>query len=172
MHARHAEYYIRTIRADKKDPLAQLLRDQNVPVEDDLRSPGTTDVFSFPMKAPSNSVFRCDRTAIEQLELWKTYQLHWCEHKPSITVSVKESEWPGVGAWAWDNFDILSGVSFLPFDGGQYKQAPYQDIDAETYSKLSGDMPDIEWGKLSEYESSDLTVSSQTLACTAGGCEL
>jgi ribonucleoside-triphosphate reductase len=172
MHARHSQFYVRTVRADVKDPIARLLIDQGVPCEPDLRSPATTLVFSFPVHAPDGCVTREDMTALQQLEHWKLYQLHWCEHKPSITVSVKEHEWMQVGAWVWDNFGIMSGVSFLPYDGGQYKQAPYQEIDRHTYHVLAAQMPVIDWSKLGEYEQSDQTVGTQTLACTAGSCEI
>jgi ribonucleoside-triphosphate reductase len=129
-------------------------------------------VFSFPVRAPDCCVTREDRTALQQLEHWKVFQLHWCEHKPSITVSVREHEWMQVGAWVWDNFDIMSGVSFLPYDGGQYKQAPYQEINQQTYHVLAAQMPVIDWSKLGEYERTDQTVGTQTLACTAGSCEI
>ena len=173
IHARHNPYYIRTVRADKKDPLAQLMIDAGIPVEDCVMRPNNVYVFSFPMKAPENAVFRTDMTAIEQLELWVTYQDHWCEHKPSVTVSVKEHEWLDVGAWVYNHFDKMSGVSFLPFSDHVYKQAPYQDINKEEYEALAAKMPKlIDWTKLKDYEKTDTTTGAQELACVAGGCEV
>ena len=174
IHARHNPYYIRTVRADKKDPLAMMMRDANFPVEDDVTKPDHTWVFSFPIKGPEKGIYRKDMTAIEHLELWKIYQDNWCEHKPSITVSVNEDEWLGVGAWVYENFDKMSGVSFLPFADHSYRQAPYQDCSQVEYEALVKSMPkDIEWSKLSEYESKDMTHGSQELACSAeGGCEI
>ena len=134
--------------------------------------PNDTVVFSFPMKSPEVSVKRNDRTAIQQLELWKTYQLYWCEHKPSITVYVREEEWPEVQAWVYKNFDLCSGVSFLPHSDHTYQQAPYQEIDKETYEKLLSKMPKIDWDKLKDYEKEDNTTGSQELSCTAGQCEI
>lgn len=173
IHARHNPYYIRTIRADKKDPLAKMMKEAGFPVEDDVTKPNHTYVFSFPVKGPKNGVYRKDMTAIEQLELWKIYQEHWCEHKPSVTISVKETEWMEVGAWVYNNFDMMSGVSFLPFSDHTYRQAPYQDCSEEEYKELLAKMPkDVDWGLLSEYEEQDMTTSSQELACVAGGCEI
>lgn len=174
IHPRYAKYYIRTVRADQKDPLAQMLKDQGVPCEPDVTKPDSTYVFSFPMKAPEGSVFRDDRSAIEQLELWKTYQLYWCEHKPSITVYVKEHEWLEVGAWVYANFDIMSGVSFLPHSEHTYRQAPYQEIDEQEYLTLKEqfDKLDIDWSKLGNYEQEDYTTSAKELACSAGVCEI
>ena len=143
------------------------------PVEDDHLNPLHTAVFSFPMKVEKGAVFRTDKTAIEQLELWKTYQESWCEHKPSVTISVKENEWMTVGAWVYENFDYMSGVSFLPFSEHTYKQAPYQDCEKKDYEELLDKMPkNVDWSKLAEYEMSDMTVGSQELACTAGVCEI
>ena len=173
IHARHNPYYIRTVRGDNKDPLTEFLIDSGIPNEPDVMKPEHTTVFSFPMKAPKGSVCRDDMTAIEQLELWKIYAQHWCEHKPSVTISVKEEEWVPVGAWCWENFSYLSGVSFLPFSDHTYQQAPYQDIDKATYEKLTKKMPSsIEWQKLQDFEKEDNTKGSQELACTAGVCEL
>ena len=147
--------------------------DKGIPAEDDVMNPDNTTVFSFPMEAPSNAVFRTDKTAIEQLELWLMYQKNWCEHKPSVTVSVKEHEWLDVGAWVYDNFDYMSGVSFLPFSDHNYQQAPYQDCDQSEYDIMSQAMPkDIDWSKLSEYEQQDNTIGSQELACVGGACEI
>lgn len=176
IHARHAPYYIRTIRADKKDPLAHLMRDMGFPVEDDVTKPDHTYVFSFPMKAPENAIYRKDLSAIEQLEIWLTYQRHWCEHKPSITVTVKEDEWPEVGGWVYKHFEEMSGVSFLPYSDHVYKQAPYQDITKEEYEELIKKMPkreEVDWSLLQHYEKVDGTTGTQELACSAaGGCEL
>ena len=173
IHARHNPYYIRTVRGDKKDPLTKMMMDCGFPVEDDAMNPSHTSVFSFPMKVDDGAVFRTDLTAIEQLELWLTYQKYWCEHKPSVTISVKENEWLDVGAWVFKHFDFMSGVSFLPFAEHTYKQAPYQDIKKEEYEILLDKMPKkVEWSKLSEYEKTDMTIGSQELACAAGGCEI
>lgn len=176
MHARYSEYYFRTVRADKKDPMSMLMRDAGVYVEDDVTKPDATDVFYFPMQSPANAITRNDRTALEQLELWKLYQLHWCEHKPSITVYVRENEWLEVGAWVWKNFDIVSGVSFLPHNNSDtvYKQAPYQEIDAKTYAEWLAKMPaEIDWSRISVYEGTeDKTTNTRDLACAAGVCEL
>ena len=174
IHARHSPYYVRTVRADKKDPLAKMMLDAGFPVEDDVTKPDHTYVFSFPIKSPENAIYRSDMNAIQQLELWLAYQRHWCEHKPSITVSVCEEEWPEVGAWVWKHFDEMSGVSFLPFSDHVYAQAPYQDCTKEEYETLLASMPkNVDWSKLSEYENRDTTVGSQELACSAaGGCEI
>lgn len=173
IHARHSPYYIRTVRADKKDPLAIMMKDMGFPVEDDITKPQHTYVFSFPQKSPDHAIFRKDLTAIEQLEMWLTYQRHWAEHKPSITVSVKEDEWPEVGAWCWNHFDELSGVSFLPYSDHVYKQAPYQDCTKEEYEALLEKMPkSVDWSKLAQYEKTDQTEGAQLLSCTAGGCEI
>ena len=173
IHARHNPYYIRTVRGDKKDPLTKMMTDAGFPVEDDVMKPEHTSVFSFPMKAPENAVFRTEMTAIEQLELWLQYQKHWCEHKPSVTISVKEHEWMEVGAWVYKNFEWMSGVSFLPFSDHVYRQAPYQDCSEEEYQELLAQMPEgVDWIKLTEYENKDMTVGSQELACSAGNCEI
>ena len=173
IHARHNPYYIRTVRGDKKDPLTKMMTDIGFPVEDDVMNPANTSVFSFPMKVHSDAVFRTDMTAIEQLELWLIYQKNWCEHKPSVTISVKEHEWMEVGAWVYENFDWMSGVSFLPFSEHSYQQAPYQDCDKKEYEILLKKMPkEVDWTKLSEYESMDMTIGSQELSCTAGNCEI
>ena len=173
IHARHNRYYIRTVRGDKKDPLTKMMVDAGFPVEDDVMNPSHTAVFSFPMKVDKGAVFRTDMTAIEQLELWLVYQKHWCEHKPSVTISVKEHEWLEVGAWVYEHFDYMSGVSFLPFSEHTYKQAPYQDCDEVQYKEILKMMPtNVDWTKLGEYETQDMTTSSQELACVAGGCEI
>ena len=173
IHARHNPYYIRTVRGDKKDPLTKMMIEQGFPAEDDVMKPNDTTVFSFPIKCSPDAVFRQDLSAIEQLELWKTYQVHWCEHKPSVTISVKEEEWIDVGAWVYKNFDLMSGVSFLPYSEHTYKQAPYQDCNEKEYKDLMNKMPtSVDWNKLSQYEKSDMTVGSQELACSAGSCEI
>ena len=172
IHARHSEYYIRTVRADRKDPMCQFMIDKGFPAEPCVMRPDHTMVFSFPMKAVG-SVTRNDMTAIEHLELWLTYQRHWTEHKPSITVSVKEEEWMEVGAWVYKNFDDVSGVSFLPMDLGTYRQAPYQDCTKEEYENLLATLPkEIDWSELQKYETTDHTAGTQTFACAAGSCEL
>lgn len=173
IHTRHSEYYVRTVRGDNKDPLTQFMIDQGFPSEPCVMKPDTTTVFSFPQKAPDKAVTRHDLTAIEQLETWLVYQRHWCEHKPSVTVSVKEDEWLDVGAFVYRHFDEMSGVSFLPYDGGSYQQAPYQECDSHTYNTLLTIMPnDVDWSKLSEYEAEDNTAGMQSLACSSDGCEL
>ena len=151
-----------------------MLHDQGFPCEDDVTKPDHTWVFSFPVKGPKEGIYRKDMSAVEQLELWKVYQDNWCEHKPSITVSVKEEEWMGVGAWVYNNFEYMSGVSFLPFADHTYRQAPYQDCNKQEYEKLVKEMPkDIDWTNLVEYEKQDMTHGSQELACNAeGGCEI
>ena len=173
IHARHNPHYITTVRGDKKDPLTKMMVDMGFPAEDDVMKPHDTTVFSFPIKCSPDAVFRQDMTAIEQLELWKTYQVHWCEHKPSVTISVKEEEWIEVGAWVYKNFDLMSGVSFLPYSEHTYKQAPYQDCTLIEYSELVKKMPtEVNWSKLSDYEKTDMTIGSQELACSAGSCEI
>ena len=150
-----------------------MMTDAGFPVEDDVMNPSHTAVFSFPMRVNEDAVFRTAMAAIEQLELWKTYQENWCEHKPSVTISVKENEWLEVGAWVYENFNYMSGVSFLPFSEHTYKQAPYQDIKKEEYDVLLNKMPkEVDWTKLAEYEKTDMTIGAQELACVAGGCEI
>ena len=173
IHARHNPYYIRTVRGDNKDPLTEFMKASGIPNEPDVMKPEHTTIFSFPMKAPEGSVCRKDITALEQLDIWKEYAQHWCEHKPSVTISVKEEEWIPVGAWCWENFEHVSGISFLPFSDYTYQQAPYQDIDEKTYKKLAKEMPtNIDWNILQDFETEDNTKGSQQLACTAGVCEL
>ena len=173
IHARHNDFYIRTVRADNKDPLCQFMKDVGFPNEADVMKPEHVTVFSFPMKSPKGAVCRKDMTAIEQLELWLVYQKHWCEHKPSITITVKEDEWFEVGAWVYSNFDEVCGVSFLPFSDHSYKQAPYQDCSESDYKDAIKKMPkDINWNDLSSYEKEDNTSGTQTLACSGGSCEI
>tara|TARA_R100000773_G_C4221350_1_gene120532 strand:+ start:9108 stop:11069 length:1962 start_codon:yes stop_codon:yes gene_type:complete len=173
IHARHNPYYIRTVRGDNKDPITQFLVSEGIPAEPDVTKPDSTTVFSFPMQSPIGAVTRYDMSAIEQLELWLTYQRHWCEHKPSVTISVKDDEWMEVGAWVYEHFDEVSGISFLPFSDFVYQQAVYQDIDKETYEDLLTKMPkNVNWDKLREFEKEDTTSGGRELACTAGVCEV
>jgi ribonucleoside-diphosphate reductase alpha chain len=173
MHPWHSDYYIRTVRGDKKDPITQFLKDSGIPAEDDVMKPNDTSVFSFPVKAPSHAITRDKLTAIQQLEIWLTYQRHWCEHKPSITVSVKEDEWMEVGAWVYKHFDEVSGISFLPYSEHTYVQAPYQEVTKEQYEEIVVKMPKtINWSALSMYELEDSTTGSQALACVSGECEI
>ena len=173
IHARHALHYIRTVRGDNKDPLTQMMKDQGIPNAPCVMKPDSTTVFSFPMRSPRKAVTRNDMTAIEQLETWLTYQRHWCEHKPSVTVTVRSNEWMEVGAFVYKHFDEMSGVSFLPHSDHTYQQAPYQDCTKDDYNKLSKIMPkSIDWSKLSEYEQEDNTVAMQTMACSGDVCEI
>jgi ribonucleoside-diphosphate reductase alpha chain len=173
IHARHSEYYIRTVRGDKKDPLAQFMVEMGFPHEECFMKPEHQWVFSFPVKSPENAVFRNDMSAIEQLELWLDYQRYWCEHKPSVTVSVKEHEWFEVGSWVWNHFDEVSGVSFLPSSDHTYKQAPYQECGVEEYEELLAKIPqDVDWSGLERFEKEDNTKGAQTYSCTAGSCEI
>ena len=173
IHARHSAYYIRTVRGDNKDPLTKFMIDQGIPNEPDVMKPDATTVFSFPMKAPEGATVTADMSAIEQLEMWLAYQRHWCEHKPSVTINVKNDEWFEVGAFVYKHFDEMSGVSFLPFNEHTYQQAPYQECDESAYHKMLGIMPsNIDWSLLSEYESEDNTSGSQTLACSGDACEI
>ena len=174
MHAWHSPYYIRTVRGDKKDPLSTFLKEVGIPVEDDFMKPNDTYVFSFPVKAPEGAIVRDDLTAIDHLNTWLVYQREWCEHKPSITVSVKEDEWMEVGAWVYKHFDEVSGISFLPHSDHSYKQAPYQEVTETEYLELLAKMPSsIRWEDLSFYETEDGTSGTQTLACTSdGNCEI
>lgn len=171
IHARHNAYYIRRVRIDKKDPVYPFLKEKGFPVEDEVFRPDSTAVFSFPMKAPKGAITRNDMTAIEQLNLWLVYQRHWCEHKPSVTITVTDNEWPEVGAWVWKYFDEVSGISFLPHSNHTYQQAPYEDITEDQYKELLSKMPgDINWEELIEKD--DNTEGSQTLACVGGSCEI
>jgi len=173
IHARHSDYYIRTVRGDNKDGLTQFMKDQGVPHEPCVMKPDTTTVFSFPINSPKNSVTRNDMTAIEQLETWLMYQRHWCEHKPSITCTVLDSEWLEVGAFVYKHFDEMSGVSFLPHSDHSYQQAPYQEVDKDAYNVLLKTMPKmIDWAGLSEHEKDDNTNAMQTLACSGDTCEI
>ena len=172
IHARHNEYYIRTVRADRKDPLCQMMIEMGFPAEPCVMKPDHTMVFSFPMKA-EGSVTRNDMTAIEHLELWLTYQRYWCEHKPSITITVKEHEWMEVGAFVYKHFDEISGISLLPHSDHSYRQAPYQDCTKQEYLAAFENMPkNVDWTLLSQYEKEDKTVGAQTFACSGDKCEL
>jgi len=171
IHTRHNDYYYRRIRMDKKDPIYGFLKDKGVAVEDEAFRPDNTAVFTFPMKAPKGAILRDGMTALEQLENWIIYQRHWCEHKPSVTISVKDDEWVEVGAWVWKHFDEISGVSFLPHSDHTYQQAPYEDCSKEQYEELLAKTPKtIDWTEFVEME--DNTIGQQTLACTAGSCEI
>ena len=169
IHPRHSKYYIRRVRGDKKDPLTTFLVEQGIPSEDCVYKPTQTTVFSFPQKAP-DGLTREDVTPIDHLELWLTYQREWCEHKPSVTISVEEKDWPSVGAWVWDHFDEISGVSFLPYDGGTYRQAPYEEINENQYNELKSKIPNIDWTKFIEV--TDNVEGAQMLACVSGVCEI
>lgn len=171
IHPGHDYYYFRRVRADNKDPLTQFLIKAGVPAEPDVFKKETTTVFTFPKKLDQKAVTRNQISALDHLKLWLIYQRHWCEHKPSVTINVKENEWPSVAAWVWDHFDELSGVSFLPYDGGSYTQAPYETIDEQTYNEWVEKIPkEIDWDKLVEED--DNVEGTQTLACAAGGCEI
>ena len=169
IHPRHSKYYIRRVRGDSKDPLTQFLIGQGVPNEPCVYKPTQTTVFSFPQRAPDGLV-RDDVTPISHLELWLTYQRHWCEHKPSVTISVAEKDWPSVGAWTWEHFDEISGVSYLPYDGGTYRQAPYEECTEEEYNALKASIPVVDWLQLKE--NTDNVEGAQMLACSAGVCEI
>ena len=172
IHPRHSSYYIRTVRGDNKDPLTNFMIDSGIPSEADFMKPDTQTVFSFPMKSPKNSVMRNDMTAIEQLEMWLLYQRHWCEHKPSVTISVRDDEWMEVGAFVFKHFDEMSGVSFLPHTDHTYQQAPYQDCTEAVYNDFSSKFRHIDWDKFTDYEKEDNTKSSQTFACSGDSCEI
>tara|TARA_R110001606_G_scaffold92611_5_gene205862 strand:- start:298 stop:1374 length:1077 start_codon:yes stop_codon:yes gene_type:complete len=173
IHPRHSDHYIRTVRADNKDPLCQFMKDVGFPYEPDVMKPEHVTVFSFPVVSPKSSIKRDEMTAIEQLEHWLIYQRHWCEHKPSITVTVREEEWMEVGAWVYKYFDEVSGVSFLPHSDHVYKQAPYQECTKIEYKELIKKIPNnVDWSGLKKYEETDNTTSSQTLACSGNSCEM
>ncbi len=172
IHPRHSSYYIRTVRGDNKDPLTNFMVDSGIPSEPDVMKPDTQTVFSFPMKSPKKSVKRDDMTAIQQLQTWLTYQRHWCEHKPSVTVSVRDDEWMEVGAFVFKHFDEMSGVSFLPHSDHTYQQAPYQDCTEDVYNEFRGKFGNIDWKSFTNYEKEDNTKSSQTFACSGDSCEI
>ena len=171
IHPQHSQYYIRRVRSDNKDPLTNFLKAQGFPAEPCVMKPDSTTVFSFPQKVGEGAVLREDLSAIEHLDLWLVFQKHWCEHKPSVTISVNETEWPKVGAWTWDHFDEVTGVSYLPYDGGTYRQAPYEEIDEAGYMKMAAEMPKfIDWEAF--MEGTDNVEGVQMLSCTAGACEI
>jgi ribonucleoside-diphosphate reductase alpha chain len=171
LHTRHSEYYYRRIRGDVKDPLTQFMIQQGIPNEPCVMKPDTTVVFTFPKKAPEGALVRADLNAIQHLKLWLAFQRYYCEHKPSVTISVSEKEWPEVGAFVWEHFDEMSGVSFLPYDGGSYRQAPYEDCTKEEYEALSKQIPtNLDWDSI--IENTDNVEGTQTLACSANGCEI
>lgn len=172
IHPRYSEYYVRTVRADKKDPLAKLMREQGFPVEDCVSKPESTDIFSFPVEGPSHAVFRNDRTALQQLEHYLMVQTHWTEHNVSITVYVKDHEWMGVGDFVYQNFDLIAGVSFLPHSDHNYRQAPYQECTEAEFLDLSSRMPAFDWNALARFEKDDSTINVRELACSSGTCEL
>lgn len=173
MHPWHNDYYIRSVRGDNKDPITEFLKDMGVPNEPDVTKPDNTTVFYFPQKAPKGALTREDLTAVEHLEIWKAYKVHWTEHNPSVTISVRESEWIDVANWVYNNWDYIGGISFLPYSEHTYRQAPYQDCDETTYKQFMAGMPkDIDWSLLSAYEHEDTTTGTQTLSCTAGNCEV
>ena len=172
IHPRHSSYYVRTVRGDNKDPLTNFMKDSGIPNEPDFMKPDSQTVFSFPMKSPKKSVMRNDMSAIEQLQMWLLYQRHWCEHKPSVTVSVKDDEWMEVGAFVFEYFDEMSGVSFLPHSDHTYQQAPYQECTKDVYDTFSSRFGHIDWNKFTTYEKEDNTRSSQTFACSGDSCEI
>lgn len=173
IHPRYSKYYIRTVRVDKKDPLAQVMIDAGIPHEDCEQKPNVTYIFSFPIKSPDKSIFRDNFDALHQLELWKKFKLNWAEHNISITIYVKETEWIDVASWVYKNFEYVCGISFLPFDGGIYRQAPYQEIDEKQYHEFLEKMPvTVDWTRIEIYEREDRTENSRELACASGSCEL
>jgi len=172
IHPRHSSYYVRTVRGDNKDPLVEFMKDSGIPNEPDFMKPDGQTVFSFPMKSPKTSVLRDSMSAIDQLNMWLVYQRHWCEHKPSVTVSVRDDEWLEVGAFVFKHFDEMSGVSFLPHSDHTYQQAPYQECTKDVYNKFSSEFRHIDWAKFQDYEKEDNTKSSQTFACSGDSCEI
>ena len=173
IHTRHSDYYIRTVRGDKQDPLTNLMMDQGIPSEDCVMNSQNTKVFSFPVQSPDNAITRDDRTALQQLETWMMYATEWCEHKPSVTISVRDHEWLEVGAWVYEHFDMISGISFLPHSNHTYQQAPYQECTRKEYQALKKLMPaSVDWSLLSQYEKEDNTAGSQTMACSGDSCEI
>lgn len=173
IHPRHSAYYVRAIRQDNKDPMTAFLRDSGIPWEPCVMKPDSTTVFYFPVKSPDSATVRSQVTPVKHLDLWNIYNKHWAEHQVSVTISVAENEWVDTAAWVYRNFDDLSGVSFLPYDGGTYQQAPYQECSKEQYEELLAKMPaTINWDDLSKYEDTDNTVGVQQLACVSGACEV
>jgi ribonucleoside-diphosphate reductase alpha chain len=173
IHPWYSEYYIRSVRGSNNDPLTQFLKDSGIPSEPDVMKPDETTVFYFPQKAPKNATITKDLTAIDHLEMWKTYRTYWTEHNPSVTINVHEDEWLRVGAWVFDNFDSIGGISFLPASEHTYKQAPYQEISKDEYEEWVKKSPsNIQWEMLSLYEKEDGTTGTQELSCVAGECEI
>jgi ribonucleoside-triphosphate reductase (thioredoxin) len=172
IHPRFDYFYMRSVRQDKKDPIVSLLKEAGVQNESDVTKPNDTDVFYFPMSSPPKSVTRNSLSAIDQLEVYLKYRKFWCEHNPSCTVYVRESEWLEVGAWVYKHFDDIGGVSFLPYSDHIYKQAPYAPISEADYKKAVPAFPQIDWTKLSKFEKEDRTTGSQELACASGVCEI
>ena len=171
IHPQHSQYYIRRVRADNKDPLTQFMLKSGFIGEPCVMKPESTTVFSFPVAVAEGALLREDLTAVEHLRLWLIYQRHYCEHKPSVTISVLEKEWMEVGAWVYKHFDEVTGVSFLPMDGGTYRQAPYEECTEEDYKKLLDQQPTgIDWDNFQEYD--DNVEGAQMLSCTAGGCTI
>ena len=171
IHARHAPYYIRRVRMDIKDPLCTFMIEKNFTSEPDVLNPSNI-VFSFPQKSPEEATHRGELSALEQLDLWSQYSRHFCEHKPSCTISVKEEEWVDVGAWVYENFDSISGISFLPYTDHVYAQAPYEECTIQQYLDLESRIPEIDWKELTLFEKEDYTIASQELACTGNSCEI
>jgi ribonucleoside-triphosphate reductase (thioredoxin) len=171
IHPAYAPFYVRRVRQDKKDPLTQLMIDQNVPHEQDVIN-SENIVFEFPMECPSDTVMRDDMSAVQQLKHWRVFRNHWCEHNPSVTIYVRENEWPGVGGWVWDNFGVTSGLTFLPHSNHTYRQAPYEEINESQFHDKEAAMPELDWSKLGEYEKEDNTTGNRELSCTAGACEI
>jgi len=173
IHPRHSEYYIRRVRGDLKDPMTQYMMANGFPHEQCSYQPENVVVFSFPQASPTSSIMRDQLSAIDHLKIWKRYQLYWCEHKPSITVSIKDHEWMEVGQFVWDNFELMSGISFLPYSEHTYEQAPYEEIDEDSYARMVTDLPCLDsWEGLKKWEVEDSTKGAQTAACVAGQCEI
>jgi ribonucleoside-diphosphate reductase alpha chain len=173
IHPWYSEYYLRSVRGSNNDPLTEFLKDAGIPNEPDVMKPDQTTVFYFPQKAPKGAILTKDLTAVEHLKMWKAYRTYWTEHNPSVTINVQEDEWIGVGAWVYENFDSIGGVSFLPASEHTYKQAPYQEISKEEYEEMVKKMPkSIYWEGLIAYENEDGTTGSQELSCVAGECEI
>ena len=172
LHPRHSSYYIRTVRGDNKDPLTQLMKDQGIPHEPDVMKPDDTTVFTFYQKAPEGALTRDDISAVEHLDIWMAYQKYWCEHKPSVTINVRENEWPILGGEVYENFSVMTGVALLPHSDHTYQQAPYQEITKEQYDEGKANEPNVDWEALEYYETEDHTKGSQSLACTGGSCEI
>ena len=171
IHPQHSSYYVRRVRADNKDPLTQFMIQAGFVAEPCVMKPDSTTVFSFPVKVEDGALLRDDLTAIQHLKLWLLFQRHYCEHKPSVTISVKEHEWMEVGSFVYNHFDEVTGVSFLPYDGGTYKQAPYEECTEEAYNRLKLLQPEaIDWDNFKEFD--DNVEGAQMLSCTAGGCSI